>query len=1267
MSRTAVLAGYYGFGNTGDEAILSSILAGLSRRVPGISFAVVSGDPESTARRHRVEAIAWRDVAALSERIAGSDVVIVGGGGLFQDYWGLDTSTLLTPRHGEIAFYVAPAVLAALAKKPALLYGLGFGPLVSPEARRYVRAVADTAVHLSVRDEASRALLAEIGVDASRIALSADPAFALEIAAGSPAPGALCRELGIEPRGPIVGVALRPWSIGVDPAVWEGCVAAALDRFLDRNEGTILFVPLEKSPSSDKDDFEQAARLAGRLAHRDRAAVLDRLLLPEETAGLIAACDLVLGMRLHALAFAARGGVPCVGLAYDPKVTALLQRLGVPEMGLALTEANADSLCGRLEAARRSGPSISARLRQAAESLRTLAEEDLDRAGRLVAQPPPAPPLTDRVIGLFEDALEANIEEARSVQARLAESEARLEALEQAHARQRALLEERLGETRQELAKIQTSTLWRAANLYWRTRRAAGGAARRLLRRPPSDWAGADDAAAAARHAPPIADESRYDVVWLARGDWSTLPARSRALLERYAAEGHRVVCGTPGNGPAAPTARGERILELTLPSDEAAARDALAAHALAESFGATAIFVEVSSRRPLGRRLRVERGWLLVDATGERDHSPDPADLVLDPAASPEDVLHVVPQFFPKASIVVVTRDNLDLNRLCLSALRARTEWPNVEVVAVDNGSTDGTRALLEETARAWPQLRVLANAENRGFAAAVNQGFAAASGSIFVMLNNDTVVTRGWLTALVRHLRSNPTLGLVGPSTNAISNEAQVDVGYRGLGELAAWAARFARANDGDAIAIPMLAFFCTALRKGTWEALGPLDERFGAGMFEDDDYCRRARVQGYEIRCARDAFVHHFQKATFRKLGEKAYFALYEENRRKYEEKWGAMEAASAAPRADAARGAVELPGFLDRPGARGTVVFLPSVGWGIHLFQRPHHLARAFARAGWTAIFDCSNAQDKVDGFKEIEPNLFLYRGPAGVLERIPDPLLWSFPYNFELTRSFPGARVVYDWIDDLSVFPYDRALLERNHARAFAEATVVAAVARRLHAEALAARPDALYLPNGVEYERFAAPAAPPSADRDLAPLLSAGRPIAGYYGALAEWFDYELVDAAARLRTDWSFLLIGPMYDRSLQGKPMLRRENVRWIGPRDYHLLPGYLSLFEVATIPFQINPITTATSPLKLYEYFAGGKPVVTTPMPECAAYPEVAIARDAAVFAGELDPARERGRDPRFRDRLRALGRENSWDARVTAALAALDAAAAPARVR
>ena len=109
-------------------------------------------------------------------------------------------------------------------------------------------------------------------------------------------------------------------------------------------------------------------------------------------------------------------------------------------------------------------------------------------------------------------------------------------------------------------------------------------------------------------------------------------------------------------------------------------------------------------------------------------------------------------------------------------------------------------------------------------------------------------------------------------------------------------------------------------------------------------------------------------------------------------------------------------------------------------------------------------------------------------------------------------------------------------------------------------------------------------------------------------------------------------------------------------------NLRPGYLRLFDVATIPFRINDITTATSPLKLYEYFAGGKPVVTTPMPECMAHPEVAIARDAREFADALERARARGKDPAFRDRLRAVGRENSWDSRVQTVLAQLERSSA-----
>ena len=344
------------------------------------------------------------------------------------------------------------------------------------------------------------------------------------------------------------------------------------------------------------------------------------------------------------------------------------------------------------------------------------------------------------------------------------------------------------------------------------------------------------------------------------------------------------------------------------------------------------------------------------------------------------------------------------------------------------------------------------------------------------------------------------------------------------------------------------------------------------------------------------------------------------------------------------------------------SKGVVIFLPSVGWDIVNTQRTHHLAREFARQGYVAIFDSSNSYDDVSGLKEIAPNLFLFRGSDNALPAIPDPILWGFTYNFDRRDAYPAsARTVYDWIDEFEVFHFDHSFLERNHERALKEASMVVSVARRLHERAAAARPDALYLPNGVEYDHFANKSVPLPDDAAIDPSWRSGKPLAGYYGAMADWFDYDLLTAVARLRSDWNFLLIGPMYDNSLRerGRWLLKQSNVRWIGPRDYQKLPGYLRLFDVAMIPFAINNITLATSPLKLYEYFAGGKPVVTTPMPECQAFSEVHIARDAEEFSRALDAAGAQGRDTQFCERMQRLGRENSWASRVQEVLEHLQA--------
>jgi hypothetical protein len=372
----------------------------------------------------------------------------------------------------------------------------------------------------------------------------------------------------------------------------------------------------------------------------------------------------------------------------------------------------------------------------------------------------------------------------------------------------------------------------------------------------------------------------------------------------------------------------------------------------------------------------------------------------------------------------------------------------------------------------------------------------------------------------------------------------------------------------------------------------------------------------------------------------------------------------------------RGAQALVSVLNRPmyldqlrkvtariaKSRGSVIFLPSVGWNIVNVQRTNHLAREFARQGYVAIYDSSNSYDDVSGFKEVASGVFLFRGSDDVLPEIAEPVLWTLPYNFDRRDSYPSsARTVYDWIDDLEVFHFDPSFLERNHKRALKEATLVTSVAARLHSQALNVRPDALYLPNAVEYDHFARSYDPPLDDSDLDSNWLVDKPLAGYFGAMAEWFDYDLLEEVAKLRDDWNFLLIGPMYDNSLRerGRALLKRPNVRWIGSRDYQQLPAYLRLFDVAMIPFVINNITLATSPLKLFEYFAGSKPVLTTPMPECQMFGEVLIVRTGEEFAAGLDVAKTRGRDVRFQERLRELARENSWTARVDSVIQHLDA--------
>lgn len=247
----------------------------------------------------------------------------------------------------------------------------------------------------------------------------------------------------------------------------------------------------------------------------------------------------------------------------------------------------------------------------------------------------------------------------------------------------------------------------------------------------------------------------------------------------------------------------------------------------------------------------------------------------------------------FPKVSIIVVTYGNLDLTRLCLDSVLRNTEHPRYEVIVVDNASTDGTPDYLRSIASEHDNVRIILNETNRGFAAANNQGLSAADGDLLVLLNNDTVVPRGWLSGLLAHL-SDEEIGLLGPVTNAVGNEARVAPDYADITGLQPFADKRRQAHAGQLFDIRMLAMFCLAMRRDVFEKLGPLDENFGVGMFEDDDYSMRAKAAGYRVVCAEDVYIHHFGQAAFKKLIENGeYDALWQRNQAYFESKWGSWQ--------------------------------------------------------------------------------------------------------------------------------------------------------------------------------------------------------------------------------------------------------------------------------------------------------------------------------------------------------------------------------------
>lgn len=372
-----LFSGYFGGGNLGDEAILSVELGRFREALNGrLEPVVATVDPALTTRLHgELETVPFFDVRALSAAIAGSDLVVWGGGGLLQDHWRVPAEELFLDPRGGVPAYLRVPLLAAARGRPCIVYGQGVGPLGQPESRRLVGLALSRVDAITVRDAASADLLRECGVTGLPIRTTADPVVSIR-----PAPAERGRTLlagaGLDPaREPVLAVIPRVPPGG--DVSWLEPLCAAITG-LGRNAGAaVLLVPFDPEKAGDA---RICREIAARLAPPLPVATLDGWHAAEDVASCLGLCALTVATRLHGLYLSVAAGTPVVALDYDPKVRAAAREFGGDVPVLSLAGLDGAALSAALAKALDEAPALRPRLLSALETLRRREAGNLETA-----------------------------------------------------------------------------------------------------------------------------------------------------------------------------------------------------------------------------------------------------------------------------------------------------------------------------------------------------------------------------------------------------------------------------------------------------------------------------------------------------------------------------------------------------------------------------------------------------------------------------------------------------------------------------------------------------------------------------------------------------------------------------------------------------------------------------------------------------------------------------------------------------------------------
>lgn len=340
-----------------------------------------------------------------------------------------------------------------------------------------------------------------------------------------------------------------------------------------------------------------------------------------------------------------------------------------------------------------------------------------------------------------------------------------------------------------------------------------------------------------------------------------------------------------------------------------------------------------------------------------------------------------------------------------------------------------------------------------------------------------------------------------------------------------------------------------------------------------------------------------------------------------------------------------------------------ILIPSIDWNIRLFQRPHQIASVLSKRSNNIVLFLSD-QYKDDNFcfsQSITETLWLYS--LRVARYLPEVLIGAkevvviktWPMNAHVLKFFHYDQLIYEYIDDISLLYYITDELADTHIELMRKADLTVASANTLYQKAHLHTNRLILCENAGDYAFFSSERYGPGNPliEDIAQKYSC---VLGYYGSLASWVDYKLVNDVAKKRPEWLFVFVGHNYDNTY--RQLAQLPNILYIPAQPYQTLPSFVRVFTIQIIPFLINEITKSTSPVKLFEYMASQKPILTSDLPECRKYKSVVRYTGTDDFIEKAENLAACKDNEEYLALLDKEAQENTWETRVNQILAALE---------